>query len=102
MDVVSASSPGVAVLLTGDGKGREEKKGFHYALEKMHSWGWRVELLAWGQTCKPQMRDWVRKNGVYVPLDDHYESVTYLTKFRNSPPRNAKQVDLTRRPTLPQ
>ena len=100
-DLVS-QSPGIAVLLTGDGKGREEKRGFHHTLELMHARGWRVELLAWGQTCKPQMRDWVRKNGVYVPLDDHYESVTYLKELDNMPKREAKQVDLTRRPTLSQ
>ena len=100
-DLVS-QPPGIAVLLTGDGKGREEKRGFHHTLELMHARGWRVELLAWEQACKPQMRDWVRKNGVYVPLDDHYESVTSLKASRYTPEREAKQVDLTRRPTLPQ
>ena len=92
-----SSSPGVAVLLTGDGKGREQNKGFHYALELMHSRGWRVELLAWEKSCHSQMREWTRKNGVYVPLDDHYESVTYLEKSRNAPKREAERVDLARR-----
>ena len=98
-DVLRHSSPGVAVLLTGDGKGRERDKGFHYALELMHAKGWRVELLAWHQDCKPQMRDWVRKNGVFVRLDDHYESVTYLKGSSKLPMRKAKWVDFSRRPT---
>ena len=67
----------------------------------MRGRGWGVELLAWEKTCKPQMRDWVRRNGVYVPLDDHYESVTFLKGTGNAPEREAKQVDLARRRTFP-
>ena len=101
-DVATCPRPGVAVLLTGDGRGREEKKGFHYALEVMHSKGWRVELLSWEQTCRREMRDWARKNGVFVPLDDHYESVTCLQE-RNGPAmeRRAEEVDLSRRSISP-
>lgn len=97
-DAIRHSSPGVVVLLTGDGKGREQDKGFHYALELMHARGWRVELLAWDKTCKPQMREWARENGVYVRLDDYYESVTYLEKWKDSPRRKAEQEDFSRRP----
>ena len=74
-------------------------RGFHHTLELMHSRGWRVELLAWEKSCHSQMREWTRKNGVYVPLDGHYESVTYLEKSENAPKRRAAWVDLSRRPT---
>ena len=94
--------PGVAVLLTGDGKGRERGRGFHFALELMREKGWRVELLAWRRGCHPQMREWARRNGVYIPLDEHYRSVTYLTALHSDLdddlPRRAEPLDLSRRP----
>ena len=91
-------APGVVVLLTGDGKGRRREKGFHYALELLRARGWRVELLAWRGSCHRGMREWVEKNGVFVPLDEHYESVTFL-KQGDFPGRRAEQVDFSRRPT---
>ena len=59
------NSPGVAVLMTGDGKGREKGRGFHFALELMRRKGWRVELMAWERGCHSQMREWtMKKRGV--------------------------------------
>ena len=97
-DALVRSPPGVAVLLTGDGKGRERGKGFHHTLELMHGKGWRVELLAWDRDCKPQMREWARKNGVYVPLNDHYKSVTYLKAKGEFRGRAATPKNFSRRP----
>ena len=98
-DALTRGLPGVAVLLTGDGKGREQGKGFHHTLELMHAKGWRTELLAWDRDCKPEMRDWARKNGVYVPLDSHYKSVTYLKESVTAPGRKAERVDFSGHPT---
>ena len=95
------NSPGVAVLMTGDGKGREKGRGFHFALELMRRKGWRVELMAWERGCHSQMREWTMKNGVFVPLDEHYMAVTYLTALRADSlgflPRKAERLDLSRR-----
>ena len=33
--------PGIVVLLTGDGAGYYEGRGFHSTLERMHKRGWR-------------------------------------------------------------
>lgn len=94
--------PGIAVLLTGDGAGYIEGRGFHSTLERMHKRGWRVEVLSWTHACNRRMRLWAEENGVFVPLDDFYESVTYLEPsspgFELAQPRNPLPLDLSRRP----
>ena len=99
LDAMKSDSPGVVVLLTGDGKGREREKGFYYALELLHARGWRVELLAWRDSCHRGMREWVKKNGVFVPLDEHYNTVTFTKKTAIFPGRAAGWVNLSRRAT---
>ena len=70
--------PGVAVMLTRDGSGFHDGVGFHADLERMHSRGWRIEVLSWRHSCNRRMREWVEKNRTFVALDDHYDSVTFL------------------------
>ena len=43
-------SPGIVALLTGDGAGYVEGRGFHRTLERMHRRGWRVEVLSWAHS----------------------------------------------------
>ena len=95
-------APGVAVLLTGAGAGYLDGAGFHSALERMHRRGWRVEILSWAHATNQRMRRWAEENGVFVPLDDFYESVTFVEPsrpgFELAPPRDAAPLDLSRRP----
>jgi len=94
--------PGTAVLLTGDGRGFSEGAGFHADLERMRGRGWRIEVLSWRHSCARLMREWATENGVFVALDDFYDSVTFL----ESPPpgypvadaRIVTPLDLGRRP----
>ena len=94
--------PGIAVLLTGDGAGYQAGSGFHSTLERMHRRGWRIEILSWAHACNPRMRQWAEENGVFVPLDDFYWSITYLTPSREghefAPSRPERDLDLSRRP----
>ncbi|MDD4967459.1 NYN domain-containing protein [Halothiobacillus sp.] len=76
--------PGVAVLLTGDGAGAHEGKGFFADLKRMHSRGWKVEVLSWESACHEGLKKWAQENGIFVPLDAHYESVTYIKSLRQS------------------
>ncbi len=96
-------NPGVVVLLTGDGAGYSEGVGFHSTLERMHRRGWRVEILSWGHSCNQRMRQWAEENGIFVGLDDFYESIRYLEPSRPghefASARNAAPLDLSRRPT---
>ena len=96
--------PGIVVLLTGDGAGYHEGTGFHSALERMHRRGWRVEILSWAHATNQRMRRWAETNGVFVALDDFYESITFMEPSRPGQKlavgRNAAFLDLSCRATL--
>ncbi len=100
--LIAADDPGIVVLLTGDGAGYLEGQGFQSALELMHQRGWRVEILSWAHSCNFRMREWVEQNGLFIALDDFYDSITYLEPsnpgFRLAMPRDAEPMDLTKRP----
>ena len=94
-------NPGIVVLLTGDGAGYLEGAGFHSTLERMRKRNWRIEVLSWAHSCNQRMRRWAEENGVFVALDDFYESVTFLNPsspgFELTPSRPAAPLDLSRR-----
>ena len=96
--------PGIAVLLTGDGAGYREGQGFHTTLELLHDNGWGIEVLSWKYSCKRQMRTWAEQNGKFIPLDDYYNSITFLEPSRPGQPlansREAENLDLANRPTV--
>ena len=76
------AGPGVVVLLTGDGAGYLEGAGFHSTLERMHRRGWRIEILSWAGSCNRRMKEWAEENGVFVDLDDFYDSITFMEPSR--------------------
>ena len=71
-------------------------------VERMHRRGWRMEILSWAHSCNPRMRRWAEDNGVFVPLDDFCESITFLEPsrpgFELAQSRAAMPLDLSRRP----
>jgi hypothetical protein len=71
-------APGIAVLLSGDGKGFFDGVGFHADLERMAKKGWGIEVLAWESTCNPRLKKWASEMGIFVALEEWYESVTFL------------------------
>ena len=93
--------PGTVVMLTGDGAGYQEGIGFHSDLERMHKRGWRIEILSWADACNRRMRAWAEENGVFIPLDDFYESITFTEPsrpgFQLAQGRAAAPLDLARR-----
>lgn len=95
-------SPGIVVLLTGDGAGYLEGAGFHSTLERMHRRGWRIEILSWEHACNQRMRRWAEGNGVFVPLDDFYDAITFMEPsrpgFELAQSRDAAPLDLSPRP----
>ena len=96
--------PGIVVLLTGDGQGFYDGAGFHADLERMYRRGWRVEVLSWAKSCNQRMRQWVEAHGIFVPLDDFYEAVTFLVPssadYPGADPRYETELDLSRRPVV--
>lgn len=101
--LIHNGSPGIVTLLTGDGKGFHEGKGFHKAVEQMHKRNWRIEVLSWTPSCNKYMLDWVNEHGTFIPLEDFYTSITYLESpapgMRHAAPRYTEPLDLTLRPT---
>ena len=95
-------NPGVVVLLTGDGAGYSQGQGFHSTLERLHRRGWLVEVLSWRHSCNRGMREWAETNGVFVPLDDYYEAITFREPSRPgyefAARRDEAPLDLAQRP----
>ena len=96
-------TPGIVVLLTGDGAGYYEGAGFHSTLERMHKRGWQVEILSWAHSCHQGMRRWAEENGVFVALDDFYDAITFMEPsrpgFELARSRKSAELDLSLRPT---
>ena len=94
--------PGVVALLTGDGAGYVEGRGFHSTLERMHRRGWKVEVLSWAHSCNRRMREWAEGQGAFVPLDDYYAAITFREPSRPghefAPARDVALLDLAERP----
>lgn len=80
------NEPGIAILLTGDGKGYNEGVGFHADLERMSRKGWGIELYSWEHACSRRLQSWAKKVGVYVPLDDYYDQITFMKQRRQANP----------------
>ena len=97
-------TPGIVTLLTGDGAGYLEGAGFHRTLERMHRQRWRVEILSWKHPCNQGMRRWAEENGVFVALDDFYESITFLEPSKPgcqlAMARRQAPLDLSERPAV--
>lgn len=88
--LVDADKPGVVVLLTGDGAGYLDGVGFHADLERMKRKGWGVEVVSWEASCNKRLKAWAESVGVFVKLEDHYESITFRKGRRNSVPLSMK------------
>ena len=93
--------PATVILLTGDGAGYEKGEGFHATLERMYKKEWKIELLSWENSTSNQMRKWVEEHGVFIPLDDFYQSITFLEPSKPGYPlelpRNAAPPNLSKR-----
>ncbi len=93
--------PQVAVLMTGDGAGYDDGVGFHADMERMYSAGWGVEVISWNDSCKRTLREWASANGVFIALDDYYDSVTFLEGGRHVSALNLKHRRMARPRTSP-
>lgn len=93
--------PGIVVMLTGDGAGFVDGVGFHADLFRMQKRGWRVEVVSWKYSCNRRMREWAEQNGVFVALDDFYDSITFLEHPKPGDPvgdpRFSVSIDLSKR-----
>ena len=70
------------VLLTGDGSGYTDGKGFIRQLERAHNNGWEVEVISWDAGCNRNLKAFAQKNGAYRSLEPAYEQVTFINNKR--------------------
>jgi hypothetical protein len=75
---------GTVVLLTGDGSGYTDGKGFLKQLERAHNHGWAVEVISWDAGVNRYLRQFAEKNGVYRSLEPAYDEVTFINNKRRS------------------
>ena len=76
--------PQVAVLMTGDGAGYDDGIGFHADMARMHASGWGIEVISWEASCRGSLKKWATENGCFVPMEDHYNSVTFIQDGRHA------------------
>jgi hypothetical protein len=76
--------PQVAVLLTGDGQGYDTGAGYHADLERLARTGWGIEVLSWDIACNARLRAWAKETGIYSPLEDYDDSVTFIEGGRRA------------------
>jgi hypothetical protein len=62
-------------------------------MARMHESGWGIEVISWEASCKGTLKTWARSNGVFVPLESHYDAITFIEGGRH-----AKSADFLARP----
>ncbi|MGI9256844.1 MAG: hypothetical protein ACR2PY_07915 [Salinispira sp.] len=60
-----------------------------------------VDELSWKHSCSKSMREWAENVGVFVPLDDFYDQITFLEPSKPggtlAQPRDSRAIDLSTR-----
>lgn len=74
--------PSTVILLTGDGSGYSNGKGFIKQLERAHKHGWAIEVVSWDAGCNRYLRHFAEQHGSYRSLEPVYESVTFINNKR--------------------
>ncbi len=82
--VLDVAPPQRIVLLTGDGSGYGDGKGFIKQLERAHSHGWEIEVISWDAGCNRYLRQFAERNGAYRSLEPVYEQVTFINNKRRA------------------
>ena len=60
---------------------------------------WKVEVLSWEHCVHRELKRWVEEKGMFIPLDQYYDQVTYLEPgYDGSEGRSATRLDLSSRP----
>lgn len=84
--ILDVTPPGIMVLLTGDGSGYNEGRGFIKELERAHKRSWQIEVVSWDAGCNRNLRAFAQAKGVYRSLEPVYEKVTFINNKRWAQP----------------
>jgi hypothetical protein len=74
--------PATMVLLTGDGSGYSDGKGFIKQLERAHNHQWEIEVVSWDAGCNRYLRHFAQQHGAYRSLEPVYDGVTFINNKR--------------------
>jgi len=80
--ILDKDEPETIVLLTGDGNGYQDGKGFIKQLERAVSKGWKIEVVSWDAGCNRYLKQYAQENGIYKALEPAYEEITFLNNER--------------------
>jgi hypothetical protein len=80
--ILDCDAPGTIVLLTGDGNGYNEGKGFIKQLERAKKHGWEIEVISWDHGCNRHLKRFAEENGTYRPIEPAYMKVTFINNKR--------------------
>ncbi len=80
--ILDCDEPETIVLLTGDGNGYNEGRGFIKQLERAVKHGWKIEVISWDQGCNRHLKEFAQNNGAYRALEPVYENVSFVQNKR--------------------
>jgi hypothetical protein len=80
--VLDVAPPQTLLLLTGDGSGYNDGKGFIKQLERARNHGWNIEVVSWDIGCNRHLKAFAQANGIYRPLEPAYNNVTFINNVR--------------------
>jgi hypothetical protein len=74
--------PETFVLLTGDGAGYSQGKGFIAALERAVRKGCNIEVVSWDAGINRYLKSFAETHGRYISLEPVYDRVTFINNKR--------------------
>jgi hypothetical protein len=84
--ILDCTTPSHLVLLTGDGSGYSDGKGFIKQLERAINHKWTIEVVSWDNGCNRHLKKFAQDNGAYRSLDPVYDRVTFINNHRWATP----------------
>ena len=80
--ILENTTPSEMILLTGDGAGYNDGKGFIKMLELAKNHNWKIEVVSWDQGCNRYLRTFATQNGTYRSLEPVYDKVSFINNKR--------------------
>jgi hypothetical protein len=80
--ILDITPPETMVLLTGDGSGYTDEKGFIKQLERAKKHGWAIEVVSWDCGCNRHLKEFAQANGTYRALEPAYNNITFINNVR--------------------
>lgn len=80
--LLDIQGPEVLVLLTGDGAGYNQGRGFIPSLDRAVQRGCKIEVVSWDRGINKKLKDFALRHGRYVSLESAYGQITFIDNKR--------------------